>query len=181
MLKVASTLALTACALVAVTFASTREAHAEIATTWGDGRFYVTSPTYYTATQGELSASMRDVLPWGTRVELYYGWGGRWLNCEGCRFEWRDAGRVEATAVAPYTWSAYVDRALHERSQNYWIDRLQFIWIITLPTGEVRHVRGNASPYGYFEARLPEAGTVQSVDRDQSRFESLTITSVESR
>ena len=182
MLKVASTLALAAIALAAAWFAPCRDARADVETTWSDGRFYLTSPTYYTATQGELSASFREVLPWGSRVELYYGWGGKQLSpsCTDCRFDWTDVGRIEATAVAPYTWSAYVNRALHERSYDYWIDRFQFFWIVTLPTCEVRYVRGNASPYGYFEASLPAEGTVQSVDRDESEFESLAVSSIPS-
>lgn len=147
--------------------------------TWVDGRFYTTSPTYYTATRGDLGASFRDELPWGTRVELHFGYGGEWLqgtSCSGCSIAWYDAGIVEATPVGPYTWTAWVDHSVYERSQQFWLTKLQFVWVVTLPNNTSYIVRGGPSPNGYFEAQLLDVGTTLSIARDEAQFERLAVT-----
>jgi hypothetical protein len=149
---------------------------------WVDARFYVTSPGYYTATRADVAASFRDVLRWGSRVKLHYGYGGQWLQgstCPGCTFAWYEIGEVEATSTAPYTWTAWIDHALHERSHAYWIDKLQFVWEIILPGGYVYYERGGPSSRGYYEADMAGPGTVQTIDRDDATYQRLPLRGVD--
>lgn len=147
----------------------------EASDTWVDGRFYVSSPGYYTATRAEIGASFRDVLPWGSRVELHYGFGVEPVSMTIPITDWQYRGVVEATAVAPYTWTAWVDQPLHERGHDLRASRFQFVWKVKLPNGSHYYTRGNSSRLGFYESEMPEPSAVQSGDRDRAPFERLEV------
>lgn len=169
---------LAAAALVfAAAFAVTPSRASAQPEAWVDGRFYVETPSYFTAVRGEMIVSFRDVLPWGAKVTVHYGLGGVEQDATGSvwALDWLDQGDVEAVAVAPYVWTAKIDHPLYERGQPRWFQRLQFVYRVSLPDGTFYYVRGGDSTMGYLEAILPDAGEVPAVTRDQAAFRRLLM------
>ncbi len=143
--------------------AATELRHASV---WADGRFALHSPTYYTSYTADFAVSLGADLPWGSKVRLRAGLGGvenDWS--EGgheATLEWREISEVEALPVAPYTWTASFTRTLHERSWSRFYSKLQFVFVIDLPSGETVFERGTASVWGFHEAELPLPGQISS-------------------
>lgn len=105
---------------------------------------------YYSSQEVEVSLSYyNDTLPWGTSVELLYGWGGT----EGSTvFDWRNSTSIAAPATAGYTWGVTVTSQIAARSSPTFFEHIDFVWKVTLPGGSVFYVKGNSSTYGYYKA-----------------------------
>lgn len=143
---------------------------------WVDGRFYVNSPSDLESTRAELGASFRDVLPWGSRVELHYGFGTMdATTLDSMVMDWRFRGKVEGTAVAPYTWTAWVDRPLYDPSQAERVVYFQFIWKVLLPNGSHYYLRGTTSRLGFYESPMPDPGSVQTIGRNNAQYQRLGL------
>jgi hypothetical protein len=123
---------------------------------WLDARTYYGSPRYYTNTQMDAHVSYSDRLPFGARVTLHYGLAGfTWQNGREVPVDWHVVKDAEAKAVSPFNWTARISETLHYRSAQYYYNKLQFVFQVTLPDGRGYYVKGNDSAFGYYEARLP--------------------------
>ena len=140
---------------------------------WADGRFSVHSPQYYTSTTADLSASLRANTTYGAKVRVRYGFGG---FKDGVNGEWLDQHEVDALAVGPWEWRADFSEVLHERSWNGAYTKLEFVFIITAPDGSVRFEKGSDSVWGFYEAALPEPGTIGN--GGNAAFQRLTVYTV---
>jgi hypothetical protein len=129
---------------------------------WIDGRSFFDSPQYYTTTDGDFAVTFRDTLPFGTKVNVHYGFAGQTTVYDGrgphaINLSWEDIDEKAATAVSPYNWTATFSKTLHERGEPRLFDHIQFVIVVTLPDSSEYYVKGNDSTLGYFEASLPQA------------------------
>ena len=154
-------------------------AQALAADLWVDGRFYTLSPPYYTATVGEFAVSFKEQLPWGARVHVQYGLGGwadDFVGGTTRTLDWENVSYVEAEAAAPFVWTAKLSETLHERSHNWMYDKLQFVFIVTLPDGTQYYEKGSNTPLGFYQAATPRPEAIGS-DSD-APYQRLTVTAI---
>ncbi|MFP2904589.1 hypothetical protein ACLESD_05940 [Pyxidicoccus sp. 3LFB2] len=153
--------------------------------TWGHGRRILRQCDYAFDYMAEAALSYRNyTLPWGTSVQLVYGWGGAYwsqMDPTNIPIEWANTQTVNAPASAPYTWSATVSSVVSERNEFWYYNQVQFVWKVTLPNGNVFYEKGNGSTWGYYSANV--SGIQQSPCVNDSVFigpsTPLPITSVE--
>lgn len=135
---------------------------------WAEGRFTRHSPGNYSSTTADLAVNLRADLPYGSTVRVIYGFGG-----EGS--DWLGRKDIEAVAVAPWEWRAAFSETLHERSWDRAYTKLEFVFQITQPDGTVRYEKGGDSTFGFFEAALPEPGTIGTETAEMTRLLVYTI------
>ena len=148
-----------------------------------DGRFYTVSPSYYTSTVGEFAVTFSEALPWGSRVLVKYGFGGQrddFSHGATQHLDWQDTQTVEAKSSAPYVWTANFSQTLHERSQPWSYDELQFVFIVQLPDGLKYYEKGSDTPLGFYDAKLPEGSTIGDGDAT-AVFQPIPVTPVQRR
>lgn len=137
---------------------------------WAEGRFAVHSSQLVSTTTADLSVSLRSDLPFGSTVRVRYGFGQTGSD-------WQNQHEVEASAVAPWEWRAHFTETLHERGWERAYTKLNFVFIVTTPDGNVHYEKGNDSVWGFYEATLPEPGTI---DNDNAHvYQRLVVYSVQ--
>lgn len=147
------------------------------AETTAQARAVLRSCGYYSSQEVEVGLSYKNTtLPWGTSVELLYGWGGY----EGSTvFDWRNSTSIAAPATAPYTWGVTVTSQIAARSSPTFFEHIDFVWKVSLPDGSVFYEKGNNSTYGYYKADFSQ---VQRPCTSTAGFigtpTALTVTSV---
>ncbi len=104
---------------------------------------------YYSTTTGQFKITYKENLPWGSKVELVYGFN----NTYG-KVEWDRSGEEQMEAVAPYTWQTMFQEKTSSRG-HYYADRLNFVFRITLPDGTFYYDNGGQSPMGHYSADMP--------------------------
>jgi hypothetical protein len=110
--------------------------------------------TYFSTTIGRFRLSYENrELPWGSRVDLIYGFEER-ENTPRARVtrEWQERVEISVPATAPSTWSTDVSRVIESRGSAVSYKALQFVWKITLPSGTTFYDRGNDAPMGFYSA-----------------------------
>lgn len=123
--------------------------------TWAQGRIILRQCEYAFDYLAEVGMSYQNyTLPWGTSVELIYGWGGTSWNPTTTTFDWANTHGLAAQASAPYTWSATVVSVISTRSGGWAYDSIQFVWKVTLPNGYTFYEKGNGSTWGFYNASL---------------------------
>ncbi len=108
---------------------------------------------YFSSVTGRLKLSYenRD-LPWGSRVELIYGFEERSNRNNAVTRNWVDREQVEVPAVAASLWGIELSRAVESRGAPAALRALQFVWKLTLPDGSIQYDRGTDAPMGYYRA-----------------------------
>lgn len=122
------------------------------AQTTAQARAVLRSCGYYSTQEVEVGLSYQNTtLPWGTSVELHYGWGG-YESSPTNPFDWRDSTSVAVPATAPYTWGVTVTKQIAARSSPVFFEHIDFVWKVSLPDGSVFYEKGNNSTWGYYKA-----------------------------
>lgn len=120
--------------------------------TYVQARAVTHSCSYYSTQNVEVTLSYVNTgLPWGTSVNLMYGWGGA-SGAGSTPFDWQNTTTVAAPATAPYTWGTTVTSIIAARSSSQYYANIDFVWQVTLPDGSVFYEKGNSSTYGYYLA-----------------------------
>ena len=113
---------------------------------------------YFTTWSGKFAVTYSNhELPWGTKVELVYGFHGWTSSTGGEHKDWLSQRASVFPAIAPFTWKTEIDEAVATRSQN-WFDQLQFVLKVSLPDGHEFYEKGNESTWGYYTADLLNQG-----------------------
>lgn len=121
-------------------------------------RVYVNSCGYYSSVLADHRLTYRnDTLPWGTSVDLVYGYGGKSSNQP---FHWEFGGEMAVPAVSPFVWSVDLSHVVQARSSPIFIDSLKFVLRVELPNGDVFYEKGSNSELGYYRARIGEGHCV---------------------
>lgn len=111
-------------------------------------RTYVNSCGNVSNFSADIKASLLDhSLPEDAEVKLIFGMG----NAEEST-DWQIFGEVRSIKTGPETREAETSVVLAERGKPWRFDTLQFVWKITLSSGEIYYIKGNQSPMGFYEA-----------------------------
>ncbi|MCP3136594.1 hypothetical protein [Pyxidicoccus xibeiensis] len=162
---------------LAVLFLSTS---AQASETTVYGRKVLRECVYAHAYEAEVQLNYLNYsLPWGTSVELIYGWGGQ---SNSVPFDWANTQTVSAPASAPYTWSATVRAITGRRTEPHWnYQHVDFVWRVIMPNGYTFYEKGNGSTWGFYSASL-ETGVIPPCTSDGNfvgPLYPLTFTSIE--
>ncbi len=166
--------------LVALGFTGlTPASSANAAETWLDGRFYYLRADDPDVIRADLAANFREVLPWGSRVEVHFSFGSEdELNIPSrhAGIDWSEERSVTAIAIAPYTWAAYFGETIAGVDPVQRFTRVRFLYVIYRPDGEYFTVQSSTSVQGFFEARLPDAREVDARSRNEASYTRLPLT-----
>ncbi len=151
--------------------------------TWAQGRKILRQCDYAFDYMAEVVLSYQNyAMPWGTSVELIYGWGGSsWGGPSTTTFDWANTQTIPVSASAPYTWSATVTSVIATRTGSSEYTSIQFVWKVSMPNGHVFYEKGNGSTWGFYNA--PLGSLLGAPCSNTSTFTGpsspLTVTSVE--
>lgn len=140
------------------------------------GRGYTHSCGYFSNSAADFSITYRNYdLPWGSRVFVKYGFGGFMQisdNYGGHRelFEWAYPNEIEASSVAPYTWTITLpETTTHDRSSNQWLNALQFVVKVQFPDHREIIEHGSNSTWGFFESKFNYSDVSNCVGPDHPK------------
>jgi GH18 family chitinase len=101
-------------------------AHANERSILAEGRIFE-SCEYFSSWEGEFSITYSNThLPWGTTVELIYGFHGWTSDTQGQTQDWIETRTVPLTAISPYKWNILVVDQIAGRGTR-WFDQMQFV------------------------------------------------------
>ena len=121
------------------------------------GRTYDYSCGYFSRRAADFAVTLhsdQELLPFGTVVNLIYGFSGQIMlgGPHTQNFDWADRTVVPATAIAEGSWEGRVlDKTLRSRSSGKFLDDIQFVFEVITPGNQPYYVNGGSS-WGYFKS-----------------------------
>jgi hypothetical protein len=118
-----------------------------------------------------------DSIPWGSEVEVVYGFRGWAPETSGQTVNWANLTTFSLPAVAANEWFATFSHAVAARGIR-WLDRIEFVVKVVLPDGTNRYIKPNSSAFGYYAADFMSEAA-HGCSADEAPWTPLTLISVE--